>query len=300
MKISTRRICGAFAAALLAFAPIAANAQAIQYRDSDDKNNVNVSVSNPLPVSGSFTGSSAAVGTNGSANPASSDQIGVSDGTNLQKVIAPIALGDGVNGNNTVSTGGFVWNGTTWDRMPGSTTGIKTTSSDGAISNLGTSTDAASCASGTSILACLRQHHSDLTSSIPAGTAVIGFTTNDPCGQATKLGASINLTASGQVITSTSAKKTYICSIDITSATAQNIALVEGTGSTCATNIFGLAGGTTAATGWNFAANGGLTKGSGVGTVYSPSADTNAAAANVCLLLSSTGQTSGQITYVQQ
>jgi hypothetical protein len=121
----------------------------------------------------------------------------------------------------------------------------------------------------------------------------------DPCSSATKLGASINLTASGQVITGAASKKTYICSIDIVSATAQNIALVEGTGSTCATNIFGLAGGTTAATGWNLSANGGLTKGAGSGTVYSPSADTNGTAANVCLLLSSTGQTSGQITYVQ-
>lgn len=139
-----------------------------------------------------------------------------------------------------------------------------------------------------------------INSSIPAGTNLIGFTTNDPCGQATKLGAPISLTASGQIITGASAKKTYICSIDIVSATAQNIALVEGTGTVCATNIFGLAGGTTAATGWNLSANGGLTKGSGVGTVYSPSADSNGTQANVCLLLSSTGQTSGQITYVQQ
>jgi hypothetical protein len=135
---------------------------------------------------------------------------------------------------------------------------------------------------------------------IPAGTNVIGFVSNDPCGQGTKLGAPFSLTASGQVITGTSAKKTYVCSIDLVSATAQNIALVEGTGTVCATNIFGLAGGTSAATGWNLAANGGLVKGSGTGTVYSPSADSNAAAANVCILLSSTGQTSGQITYVQQ
>lgn len=144
------------------------------------------------------------------------------------------------------------------------------------------------------------QAHSDVTSSVPGGTNRIGYTSDDPCSQLTKLGAPINLTASGQVITGAASKKTYICSIDIVSATAQNIALVEGTGSTCATNVFGLAGGATAATGWNLSANGGLTKGAGAGTVYSPSADTNATAANVCLLLSSTGQTSGQITYVQQ
>ena len=121
----------------------------------------------------------------------------------------------------------------------------------------------------------------------------------DPCGGA-KSGAVISLTGSGQILAGTSAKKTYICSFNLISATAQNIALVEGTGSTCATNIFGLAGGTTAATGWNLAANGGLTEGAGVGTVFSPSGDTNAAAANVCLLLSGSGQTSGHITYVQQ
>lgn len=76
---------------------------------------------------GGGSSSNASVSTNGAANPASSTQVGVSDGTNLQKVVAPIALGDGVNGNNTVSTGGFVWNGTTWDRMPGTTAGVKTT-----------------------------------------------------------------------------------------------------------------------------------------------------------------------------
>lgn len=127
-----------------------------------------------------------------------------------------------------------------------------------------------------------------------------GVAVGDPCMGQAKLGAVVNLTASGQVITGTASKKTYICSLDIVVTTAGSVALVEGTGTTCATNIFGLAGGTTAGTGWPLAANGGLTKGSGVGTVYSPSADTNATAANVCLLLSGTGQTSGHITYVQQ
>jgi hypothetical protein len=126
-----------------------------------------------------------------------------------------------------------------------------------------------------------------------------GAGTNDPCASGAKLGASFSLTASGQIITGTAAKKTYICSINILTATAQNIALVEGTGTVCATNIFGLAGGTTAATGWNFSANGGIAEGSGSGTIISPSADTNGTAANVCLLLSSTGQTSGTISYVQ-
>lgn len=138
------------------------------------------------------------------------------------------------------------------------------------------------------------------SAAIPTGGNVIGFVSNDPCSQATKLGAPINLTASGQVITGTSAKKTYICAIDLMVTTAGSAALVEGTGTVCATNIFGLAGGTTAGTGWPIPATGGLTKGAGSGTVISPSADANGAAANVCLLLSGTGQTSGHISYVQQ
>lgn len=188
-------------------------------------------------------------------------------------------------------------------------TGTTATNTGTTATALGAPGDTA-CASdnGTcSAIALIKRTNQNVTTlnttaaaAVAAGTNRIGYTSDDPCAQLTKLGASINLTASGQVITGTASVKTYVCSIDVTSATAQNIALVEGTGTVCATNIFGLAGGTTAATGWNLAANGGLTKGSGNGTVFSPSADANAAAANVCLLSSSTGQISGQITYVKQ
>ncbi len=118
----------------------------------------------------------------------------------------------------------------------------------------------------------------------------------DPCQANSGSQALINLTAGGTMITGTSAKQTYICALDIVSATAQNIALVEGTGTVCATNIAGMAGGTTAATGWNLAANDGLVKGSGGFWVYK----TATTGDNVCLLLSSSGQTSGAIRYVQQ
>ncbi len=122
-------------------------------------------------------------------------------------------------------------------------------------------------------------------------------TSADPCAYLAKSTANINLTGSGQIVTGTSSKTTYICSMDIVTATAQNIALIEGTGSNCGTSTAGMAGGATAATGWNFAANGGLTKGSGEGSVFIAS---NAAADNVCLLLSGSGQVSGSIQYVQK
>lgn len=125
-----------------------------------------------------------------------------------------------------------------------------------------------------------------------AGSAVVA----DPCQVNARSSVNINLTASGQLITGTSGKQTYVCSMDIITASAQNIALVEGTGTVCATGIAGMAGGTTAATGWNFAANGGLVKGVGSNWVFK----TATAADNVCLLLSGTGQTSGSVQYVQQ
>ena len=124
------------------------------------------------------------------------------------------------------------------------------------------------------------------------GSAVVA----DPCQQLARSSANINLTAGGQVITGAASKQTYICSMELITATAQNIALVEGTGTVCATGIAGMAGGTTAATGWNFGANGGFVKGIGANWVFK----TATAADNVCLLLSGTGQTSGSIQYVQQ
>ena len=137
-----------------------------------------------------------------------------------------------------------------------------------------------------------------------ANSAPVALASNqsvaDPCTYKLKQSAPINLTASGKIITGTTALKTYICAYHLVTATAQNIALVEGTGTVCATNIFGLAGGTTAATGWNFAANSGLARGDGHATLLWGSGDANVTAADVCLLLSSSGQTSGNISYVQQ
>ena len=61
-------------------------------------------------------------------------QLHVSDNTDIQRVLAPLILGDGVNGNNMLSIGSWNWNGTTWDRVKGDTT-------NGALVNLGTNND---------------------------------------------------------------------------------------------------------------------------------------------------------------
>lgn len=105
----------------------------------------------------------------------------------------------------------------------------------------------------------------------------------------------ISQTSGTQIVTGVSAKKTYICSINLVTATAQNIALVGGTGTVCATTTHAIAGGTTAATGWNLPANGGLAQGSGVGVIM----QAGTAADNVCILQSASGQISGAISWTQ-
>lgn len=121
----------------------------------------------------------------------------------------------------------------------------------------------------------------------------------DPCQVNTKVHANINGTAGATLVTGTASKKIYLCSINIVTATAQNINLVSGTGTVCATSTaatLGLTGGTTAGTGWNFAANGGLTLGSGGFSI----GQTNVNADNLCMLISGSGQVTGGFSYVVQ
>ena len=121
----------------------------------------------------------------------------------------------------------------------------------------------------------------------------------DPCQGNAKAFAELNGTADITAITGTSAKKIYICALNLISATAQNLNVVSGTGTTCQTGrtaIPGLAGGTTAATGWNFGANGGIALGNGGFAIARVANDAD----NVCVDTSSTGQFSGGVTYVVQ
>ncbi|MBZ5703263.1 MAG: hypothetical protein LAN84_15630, partial [Acidobacteriia bacterium] len=119
----------------------------------------------------------------------------------------------------------------------------------------------------------------------------------DPCANSalTRTAFVINQTAGAQVITGAASKQTYICSIFYVTATAQNVALVEGTGTVCATGTAGMAGGATAATGQNWAANEGWTN-PATGFWHFKTAT---AADNLCLLQSGTGQISGGGSYVQ-
>jgi hypothetical protein len=117
---------------------------------------------------------------------------------------------------------------------------------------------------------------------------------SDPCATGTKVFVAINQTTGTQLITGTASNRTYVCHFNLVTATAQNIALVSGTGSVCATSTGPMYGGTTAATGWNFAANGGIVIGNGGGVTAKSDTDAD----NICLLQSASGQISGVIVYV--
>ncbi len=127
-----------------------------------------------------------------------------------------------------------------------------------------------------------------------SGSWTVTVTSSDPCLTNTKTILPISLTTNTEILNGTASNKTYICSIDLVAGAATNVALVEGTGTVCATNIVALTGGTTAATGWNFAANGGIAKGSGAGTIFKTTVNDN----NVCILVSAANQVSGSIAYV--
>lgn len=135
---------------------------------------------------------------------------------------------------------------------------------------------------------------------VATDSATIAGSTPDACTSGTKGYAPFSLasTTALKVVTKSTGKNVYVCSINIVVATANNVALIAGTKVTndCDTSTAGLAGGTTAATGWNFAANGGLTQGNGMSSV----AATASTGLDVCLLASGAGQVSGVLTYVQQ
>lgn len=123
--------------------------------------------------------------------------------------------------------------------------------------------------------------------------------TNDACLRVAKNYTPINISTATttRIATEAAATKIYICHIHIVTNAANNVALVEGTGSTCAGGTpAGMAGGTTAAAGWNFSANGGISLGAGVATLMA----TANAAYSVCLVTSAATQLSGVIVWVQQ
>jgi hypothetical protein len=107
---------------------------------------------------------------------------------------------------------------------------------------------------------------------------------------------SVTSAASTQIVANAGSKKIYVCHILLVAGTADNVAIVEGAGTACATSTVGVIGGSTAATGVNAGANGGFVAGSGQMAV----AATATAGDNLCLITSGTGPLSGVIVTAQQ
>jgi len=107
----------------------------------------------------------------------------------------------------------------------------------------------------------------------------------------------ISQAAGAQLITGVAGQRTYICGLFVLAADAENVSLVGGTGTVCATGIYAIIGGSTAANGPNLLAGGSFTLWSHVVTIAPPSAA--ATGDNVCLLQSGTGRVSGVVTWKQ-
>jgi len=125
--------------------------------------------------------------------------------------------------------------------------------------------------------------------------------TLDPCQSEAKSTLPITLaTAAVKVIAvGVSAKKIYVCQIHLTNNAADSVAVFEATtATTCATSPVAVVGaGTTvatAATGYNFAANGGISLGTGSNQVLQTSVNAN----DLCIAQSAATQLTGSITYV--
>ncbi len=122
--------------------------------------------------------------------------------------------------------------------------------------------------------------------------------TIDPCTALAKTHIVINISSATttELTPSLAGASTnwYVCAIDIITAAANNVALVDDNSDGCGTPTAGLAGGVTAATGWNFAANGGIVKGNGAATVFKTVTSNSV----LCLMTSANTQLSGSIQVV--
>jgi hypothetical protein len=161
------------------------------------------------------------------------------------------------------------------------------------LSSIDTST-ATSATNSTTVAGAVSSAKFNVNISAVNGNALIV----DPCQGNAKSFFTIDI-ASGTaavLITGVSAKKTYICHLQWNSATAQGVSIYAGNGSTCGSNKVKILGGSSDTTGWNPAANGGIVVGNGGYAI----AATTVNADDVCIDVSSTGQVSGNGSYVTQ
>lgn len=120
----------------------------------------------------------------------------------------------------------------------------------------------------------------------------------DPCERAQQASTPISITTATttRIVAPSASNKTYICYLFLTSAAADNVGIVEGTGGTCGSGTAGVVGGSTAANGPNFAANSGVALSAGGKVAAAVTAGTNV---DLCLITSAATPLAGVIKWVQ-
>lgn len=190
------------------------------------------------------------------------------------------------------------------------------------LASIGSPSDAAcGTAAGTcSLIALVKYNNNTGNNPIPAGNAANGGTSGnigavaqfgspwnvavqygsialvaDPCQSNVATFTPISISASGitRIIQNTFSQKIYICHIHVVTTAGDNVAPIGG-GSSCTTGVTGLAGGTTAANGWNFAINSGIALGNGASAIMA----TAASGDDFCLTQSAAVQLSGLVKWV--
>ena len=126
-------------------------------------------------------------------------------------------------------------------------------------------------------------------------TVVVANASTDPCVNAkTNLAISFQTTSITQLIALSGSTKIYVCSLSLVASGATVFSLTGGTGTNCGTPA-AMIGTTSATHGLSLPANGGMTYGSGIGTVAS-----TGAGSELCIVQSGAGDLVGNLTYVQQ
>lgn len=131
---------------------------------------------------------------------------------------------------------------------------------------------------------------------LPTASPVDMSGDSNPCLSPLATTVAISQVASTQIVTGVTGQKVFICHMTWLGADTEQVSVVEGTGTTCATGTAAMYGATTAANGSLFGASGGIVLGDGAAWVLR----TATAGDNVCLLQSGTGRVSGSIKYVIQ
>lgn len=120
----------------------------------------------------------------------------------------------------------------------------------------------------------------------------------DPCAREARTVFRVDIVTATttEIAAATASEFYYVCSINLVTAAANNVIIVEDdTATNCPSPTAGVSsGGTTAAEGWNFAANGGIVVGTGSNWIMK----TGTANRSFCIITSAATQLSGTITYV--